>query len=203
MLILTLFHHFCAGDFCRRQAKAAPPNSERRQCLEYIEMRPASGISGIDRTENLTQVKFPTFSGIRFFAVRRATLVKGKNQSSPRVPFLKPNEDQKSKIDFSASAERRYFHFSLNGLPSSHKRKPCANGTDHEVSIKRLVQISAHFNSKLKISTLTQKCRLGGISRCKQYIPITQPKRAGKRYPEGPKIQFFAPGLSKNKQAHT
>ncbi|KAK7001374.1 hypothetical protein R3P38DRAFT_3611868 [Favolaschia claudopus] len=78
---------------CRRQAKAAPPNSKRHyhelRCslrpaliLEYTEFLPASGLSGF-AFQIFAQVEFPTSSGIRVFAVRRVKLAKGTNQSLP------------------------------------------------------------------------------------------------------------------------
>ncbi|KAK7001385.1 hypothetical protein R3P38DRAFT_2795913 [Favolaschia claudopus] len=174
------------GGFCRRQAKAAPPNSKRRhhelrcssrrrECAEYIDFHLPSKVSVYSsRTSNLTQVEFPAFSGIRFFAVRRATLVKWTNQSSvsqsPPAPFLQ-GQHQNWKFEISASAERQFHAGTCSGtvtiqflrLPTHRLHSNEAQvfnlrkldgfqsfGSHTSNQIKQLISISAQINFKFK-----------------------------------------------------
>ncbi|KAK7001397.1 hypothetical protein R3P38DRAFT_3216972 [Favolaschia claudopus] len=82
------------GDFATSKQKP-PLQTQSDVITSYVARR--SGANALiyrSRASNLTQVEFPAFSGIRFFAVRRATLVKWTNQSlpAPRLPrFSKAN----------------------------------------------------------------------------------------------------------------
>ncbi|KAK7013229.1 hypothetical protein R3P38DRAFT_3580395 [Favolaschia claudopus] len=131
------------------------------------------------RTWNINQVKFPTFSEIRVFIVRRANL--------PRADLVY-NSTQNSKIDFPASAERRLCAGSCSGSQTSHQ-------------IKQLISVSAQVNSNFKISTLTQNSGLGGISRFKQYILKPHPKGSGKTASCKPKNPIFLPGTIRKQTA--
>ncbi|KAK6984220.1 hypothetical protein R3P38DRAFT_3375225 [Favolaschia claudopus] len=111
--------------FCRRQAKAASPNSNRRypaipSYVARCRRREAAPMVRLyrnasrerdlsSRTSNLTEVEFPVFSGIRFFAVRRAKLANRRTKGLPasREPRCSVCQSPRSKIKFRFLGVRR------------------------------------------------------------------------------------------------
>ncbi|KAK7016358.1 hypothetical protein R3P38DRAFT_3569295, partial [Favolaschia claudopus] len=91
-------------------------------------------------------------------------------------------------------------------LKSSRQREPCANQIDSQVRPPHFESYRAacsDFTASSKSQLCLNTADLADFRGTKSTSPSTTQTDRGKRHAEGPKIQFFSPGLSESKQRHT
>ncbi|KAK7053954.1 hypothetical protein R3P38DRAFT_2761725 [Favolaschia claudopus] len=175
--------------------------------FHYIEILPASGTFRFSSAEQRSsQVEFPTFSGIRIFAVRRAQLAQGLTNAPRKRGCSTVNkfQDQTQNFEFSASAEPRLCAVRLS---NSIFRAPLnldfnINGVQASVKLAQIGWIpKLRLHRKLKTSTLTQNSRVGWIFAFQTvhdstYTPARTPGKTASCKSKNP---IFLPGTIRNK----